>query len=92
MLNIKYYHVVFTIPSEIYKIAIQNQSEIYKIMFKASAETLQELAEDEKYLGGEIGFFSILHTWGQNLMYHPHVHIVVTECRKCNPIFRKIYT
>lgn len=62
MLNIKYYHVVFTIPSKIYKIAIQNQSEIYKIMFKASAETLQELAEDEEYLGGEIGFFSILHT------------------------------
>ena len=78
VLNIKYYHVVFTIPSEMYSIAIQNQSSIYKIMFKASAETLQELAEDEKYLGGEIGFFSILHTWGQNLMYHPHVHIVVT--------------
>ena len=47
-------------------------------MFKLSAETLQELAEDEKYLGGEIGFFSILHTWGQNLMYHPHIHCVVT--------------
>ena len=78
VLNIKYYHVVFTIPSEIYNIAIQNQSKIYKIMFKASAETLQELAEDEKYLGGEIGFFSILHTWGQNLMYHPHIHCVVT--------------
>ena len=78
VLNIKYYHVVFTIPSEIYNIAIQNQSKIYKIMFKASAETIQELAEDEKYLGGEIGFFSILHTWGQNLMYHPHIHCVVT--------------
>ena len=78
VLNIKYYHVVFTIPSEIYNIAIQNQSKIYKIMFKASADTLQELAEDEKYLGGEIGFFSILHTWGQNLMYHPHIHCVVT--------------
>lgn len=78
VLNIKYYHVVFTIPSEIYKIAIQNQEKIYKIMFKASAETLQELAEDKKYLGGEIGFFSILHTWGQYLMYHPHIHLVVT--------------
>ena len=78
VLNIKYYHVVFTIPSEIYNIAIQNQEKVYKIMFKASAETLQELAEDEKYLGGEIGFFSILHTWGQNLMYHPHIHCVVT--------------
>ena len=78
VLNIKYYHIVFTIPSELYGIAIQNQEKIYKIMFKASAETLQELAKDEKYLGGEIGFFSILHTWGQNLMYHPHIHLVVT--------------
>ena len=51
---------------------------MYKILFKASSETLQELAKDKKYLGGEVGFFSILHTWGQNLMYHPHVHIVVT--------------
>ena len=78
VLNIKYYHIVFTIPQELYSIALQNQSKIYKILFKASAETLQELARDEKYLGGEIGFFSILHTWGQNLMYHPHVHLVVT--------------
>ena len=78
VLNIKYYHIVFTIPSEIYNIALQNQEKMYKILFKASAETLQELAKDEKYLGGEIGFFSILHTWGQNLMYHPHIHCVVT--------------
>ena len=78
VLNIKYYHVVFTIPSEIYNIALQNQEKMYKILFKASAETLQELAKDKKYLGGEIGFFSILHTWGQNLMYHPHIHCVVT--------------
>lgn len=78
VLNIKYYHVVFTIPSEIYLIALQNQEKMYKILFQASAETLQELARDEKYLGGEIGFFSVLHTWGSNLMYHPHVHIVVT--------------
>ena len=73
-----HYHVVFTIPSEIYNITYQNQEKMYKILFKASSETLQELAKDKKYLGGEVGFFSILHTWGQNLMYHPHVHIVVT--------------
>lgn len=78
VLNVKYYHVVFTIPSEIYNIAYQNQEKMYKILFKASSETVQELAKDKKYLGGEVGFFSILHTWGQNLMYHPHVHIVVT--------------
>ena len=78
VLNIKYYHIVFTIPSELYSISLQNQEKMYKILFKASAETLQMLAKDKKYLGGEIGFFSILHTWGQNLMYHPHVHLVVT--------------
>lgn len=78
VLNIKYYHIVFTIPSELYSIAMQNQEKMYKILFKASSETLQELAEDRKYLGAEVGFFSILHTWGQNLMYHPHVHLVVT--------------
>ena len=77
VLNIKYYHVVFTIPDELNLITLQNQSKVYKILFKASAETLQELAEDKKYLGGELGFFSILHTWGQNMMYHPHVHIEV---------------
>ena len=78
VLNIKYYHIVFTIPSELYLIALHNQAKIYNILFKASAETLLELAKDKKYLGGEIGFFSVLHTWGQNMMYHPHVHLVVT--------------
>ena len=78
VLNVKYYHIVFTIPSEIYLIALQNQEKMYKILFKASSETLQELARDKKYLGAEIGFFVILHTWGSNLMYHPHVHCVVT--------------
>ena len=78
VLNIKYYHVVFTIPDELYLLTLQNQSKVYKILFKSSAETLQGLAEDKKYLGGEVGFFSILHTWGQNMMYHPHVHIVTT--------------
>lgn len=56
VLNIKYYHIVFTIPSELYTIAIQNQEKIYKILFRSSSETLQELARDEKYLGAEIGF------------------------------------
>ena len=61
VLNVKYYHVVFTIPSELYLIALQNEEKMYKILFKASSETLQELARDKKYLGAEIGFFSILH-------------------------------
>lgn len=58
VLNVKYYHVVFTIPSEIYTVVLQNQEKMYKILFKASAETLQELARDEKYLGAEIGFLA----------------------------------
>ena len=62
VLNIKYYHVVFTIPSELYNIVYQNQSKMYNVLFKAASETIQELAEDKKYLGAEIGFFSILHT------------------------------
>lgn len=78
VLNTKYYHVVFTIPEELNLMAMQNPRKIYSILFKASAETLQELARDKKYLGAEVGFFSILHTWGQEMTYHPHVHMVVT--------------
>jgi len=54
---------------------------MYKILFKASSETLQELAEDKKYLGGEIGFLMYYTHGGQNIMYHPHVHLVVTGVR-----------
>lgn len=77
ILNVKYFHVVFTIPSEIYLIAKQNESKVYKILFKAASETLEELAKDKKYLGAEIGFMEVLHTWGQTLVYHPHVHVIV---------------
>ena len=77
VLNIKYYHIVFTIPSEIYLMALQNQEKVYKILFKASAETLQELARDKKYLGAQIGFMEVLHIWGQTIVYHPHIHTIV---------------
>lgn len=77
LLNVKYFHVVFTIPSEIYLIAKQNEVKVYKILFKAVAETLEELAKDKKYLGAEIGFMEVLHTWGQTLVYHPHIHVIV---------------
>ena len=77
ILNVKYFHVVMTIPSELYMIAYQNQSKVYKILFKATAETLEELAKDKKYLGAEIGFMEVLHTWGQTLVYHPHIHCIV---------------
>jgi len=77
LLGIGYFHVVFTIPDILNPVAFQNQKAVYNILFKAVAETLTELAKDPKYLGAQIGFTSILHTWGQNLMHHPHIHCVV---------------
>lgn len=77
LLPVGYFHVVFTIPSEINFIALTNSKEIYSIFFKAVSETLLELSRDIKYLGAQIGITSILHTWGQNLMYHPHIHCIV---------------
>lgn len=77
LLPVQYFHVVFTIPDIINPIAMSNQKAIYSILFKAASETLLELAGDKKYLGAQIGFTSILHTWGQNLMYHPHIHCIV---------------
>lgn len=77
LLNVGYFHVVFTIPDLLNPIAYQNPEIVYTILFKAAAETLAELAADPKYLGAQIGFTEILHTWGQNLMHHPHVHVIV---------------
>ena len=78
LLPIQYYHVVFTFPEELNELCLYNKEKLYSILFKASAETLKELSKDNKYIGAEIGFTSILHTWGQNLTYHPHIHSVVT--------------
>ena len=77
LLPVGYFHVVFTIPEDLNYMALTNQKEVYSILFQAASETLLELGKDPKYLGAEIGFTSILHTWGQNLMHHPHVHCVV---------------
>jgi hypothetical protein len=77
LLPVPYFHVVFSLPSELDVIALQNQKAIYNILLRASADTLKELARDPKYLGAEIGFSSILHTWGQTLTLHPHVHTIV---------------
>lgn len=77
LLNVGYFHVVFTIPDLVNPIAYQNPEVVYTILFKAAAETLAELAADPKYLGAQIGFTEILHTWGQNLVHHPHVHVIV---------------
>jgi hypothetical protein len=77
LLNVGYFHVVFTLPNDLNSIVYQNQQLLYNLLFKASAETLSELAQDKRYLGATIGFTSVLHTWGQNLMHHPHVHCIV---------------
>jgi len=78
LLPVTYYHLVFTLPPVIAQLALQNKQVLYNILFAASAQTLLAIAADPKHLGAKIGFFSILHTWGQNLLHHPHIHCVVT--------------
>jgi hypothetical protein len=78
LLNVSYFHVVFTIPDRLNPVVYQNQRVVYDILFKAVSETLSELASDKKYLGAQMGFTAILHTWGQNLTHHPHIHCIVT--------------
>ena len=77
ILQAPYFHVVFTLPEAIASIAYQNKDLVYGILFRATAETLSTIAADPKHLGAEIGFFAVLHTWGQNLLFHPHLHCVV---------------
>ena len=77
LLPVEYFHVVFTMPQEIAAIAYQNKALVYGILFRAAAETLRTIAADPKHLGADIGFIAILHTWGQNLLHHPHLHCVV---------------
>lgn len=77
LLDVPYFHVVFTVPQEIAAIAYQNKRVVYNILFRATAETLTTIAADPKHLGAQIGFFAVLHTWGQNLHFHPHLHCVV---------------
>ncbi len=77
LLEVPYFHVVFTVPEEIAAIALQNKGVVYSILFRATAETLKTIAADPQHLGAEIGFFAVLHSWGQNLLFHPHLHCVV---------------
>src|SRR5216683_5934481 len=77
LLPVPYFHVVFTMPAPIAEIAFQNKAVVYAILFAAAAETLHIIAADPKHLGAEIGLVAVLHTWGQNLHHHPHVHCVV---------------
>ena len=77
LLDCQYFHVVFTLPEPIAAIAYQNKRLLYNLLFHVTSQTLQTIAADSKHLGAQIGFLAILHTWGQNLLYHPHLHCVV---------------
>jgi len=77
LLPTRYLHVVFTLPSRLAPLVLQNKKVVYDLLFRTSAETLLEVACDPRHLGAEIGFFSVLHTWSQKLSIHPHIHCVV---------------
>ena len=77
LLPTRYVHVVFTLPHRLAPLALQNKKVLYDLLFRASAETLREVARDPRHLGAEIGFFTVLHTWSQKLRLHPHVHCVI---------------
>ena len=77
LLPVPYFHVVFTVPAPVAEIALQNKAVVYAILFKAAGETLCTIGADPKHLGAQLGLVAVLHTWGQNLHHHPHVHCVV---------------
>src|SRR5215469_17672271 len=77
LLPVPYYHVVFTLPHVLAPLAVQNKALVYGLLFRAAAETLLEIAADPHHLGAKIGFLAVLHTWGQTLRHHPHLHCVV---------------
>lgn len=78
VIDTRYYHVVFTVPEELNALIYANQKVLYSLMHKVSSETLLELARDRKYLGATPGIIQVLHTWGQELNYHPHIHCIVS--------------
>ena len=78
LLPIEYFHVVFTLPHELGPLALQNPAVVYGLLMEAAAQTLREVTADPKRLGAEVGVVAVLHTWGQTLEHHPHVHCVVS--------------
>jgi hypothetical protein len=72
LLDVPYFHVVFTLPAPVAAIAYQNKEQVYDILFRTASDTLQTIAADPKHMGAEIGFFSVLHTWGSALTQNPH--------------------
>jgi hypothetical protein len=95
LLPVEYHHVVFTLPAEVNPIGLLNPSTVYDALMSAAAQAIREVAADPKYLGAEVGLLLVLHTWGQTLSYHPHVHGVATgggltpdgRWRSCRPGF-----
>lgn len=77
LLPCKYFHLVFTIPQEINAYCLKHPKALYDILFESSKQTLEAFGNDKKYMGGQMGFISLLHTWGQNLSLHPHVHVIL---------------
>jgi Putative transposase/Transposase zinc-binding domain len=77
LLPVPYFHVVFTLPHELSALVLQNKRLLYDLLYRSSAATMLELARDPRHLGADIGFLGVLHTWGQNLEHHPHLHYVV---------------
>ena len=78
LLPINYYHVVFTIPHELNHLILGNRKQLFALQFETSAKTLQSFANDKKYLNAQLGIISVLHTWGQQLSFHPHIHCIVS--------------
>ena len=77
LLPVPYYHVVFTLPHLLAPLALQNKALVYSLLFRAVAQTLLQIAADPKRLAAKIGFMAVLHTWGQTMLHHPHIHCVV---------------
>ena len=77
LLPVPYFHVVFTLPAELAPLALQNKRDLYGLLFATAADTLKTIAADPQHLGADIGFIAVLHTWGQTLVHHPHLHCVI---------------
>jgi len=86
LLPVGYYHLVFTLPHELNPLCLQNKKTLYGLLFKAVSETIMELTRDVKHLGADIGLITVLHTWGQNMKEHPHLHCIMpTGGRELRP-------
>ena len=77
VLPVRYFHIVFTLPKQLRVLAYINQNTIYSILFGVASQTLKQLALNPKFLGAEPAFLAVLHAWGQKLLYHPHLHMIV---------------